>query len=411
MICLKSVYTILLTIYILMSMLVPLAGYNKMMFVLLVVIYGGYLLFFKKEKKFECLKLTMVPIWIILIFVYGFIRGMFNDAVMDLAQQFLLVTSLFALIYPVHEFEIDMNRVLKIVAKLYILFFGIYVVYAMNVKEFAVPAVINKVVHSLDNGVTRFIGQTLQELGSGLIKHRSFFGGKGMQIYLGSTPFLLVLTDILFIDLLRNKKTVNLVYLGLALLLTFTTGSRTLMLLVPASFGILIWLGLERKKQVIAAIILAIAGMGALIYLLNFSNFFSLEERSNFVKVGHMISYFQQLELKNALLGEGLATIYYSAGTEYELAHTEITLMDHFRYFGIPLGISIWIMMFVPKIQKNFRDWKNWKIWQIKEEAVVVLLYFVFAQTNPVLFNSYGLILVLWYWAILFALNKKENNV
>ena len=79
-------------------MLVPLAGYNKMMFVLLVVIYGGYLLFFKKEKKFECLKLTMVPIWIILIFVYGFIRGMFNDAVMDLAQQFLLVTSLFALI-------------------------------------------------------------------------------------------------------------------------------------------------------------------------------------------------------------------------------------------------------------------------------------------------------------------------
>lgn len=411
MICLKSVYTILLTIYILMSMLIPLTGYNKFLFVILVFLYGGYLFFFKKEKKLECLKLTLVPIWIILIFSYGFIRGMYNNAVMDLARQFLLVNSLFCLIYPVNEFDIDMNCVMKIVAKLYIFFFGIYVIYAMNVKEFAVPAALNNIIHALDNGVLRFIGSTLEELGSGLIKHRSFFGGKGMQIYLGSTPFLLVLTDVLFIDFLRNKKKVNLIYIAFALLLTFTTGSRTLMLLVPASLGILVWLGMERKAQVIAALMLVAAGIGALIYLLNFSNFFSLEERSNFVKVGHMMSYLRQLEFKNGLFGEGLATIYYSSGTNYELAHTEITLMDHFRYFGIPLGTSIWVMMLVPKIQKNFRDWKTWKIWKMKEELAVLLLYFVFAQTNPVLFNSYGLVVVLWYWAVLFEKNKKGNNV
>ena len=394
-----------------MSMLVPLAGYNKFLFVILVFLYGGYLLFFKKEKKFECLKLTLVPVWIILIFSYGFIRGMYNNAEMDLARQFLLVNSLFCLIYPVNEFDIDMNRVMKIVAKFYIFFFAIYVIYAMNVKEFAVPNVINSIVHALDNGVTRFIGKTLEELGSGLIKHRSFFGGKGMQIYLGSTPFLLVLTDILFVDFLRNKRKVNLIYIVFALLLTFTTGSRTLMLLVPASLGILVWLGMDRKKQIIAALMLAAAGIGALIYLLNFSNFFSLEERSNFVKVGHMTSYLKQLEFKKGLFGEGLATIYYSEGTNYELAHTEITLMDHFRYFGIPLGISIWVMMLVPKVKKNFRDWKNWKIWELKEELAVLLLYFVFAQTNPVLFNSYGLAVVLWYWAVLFEKNKKESNV
>ena len=410
---LKSVYTILLTIYILMSMLIPLAGYNKLIFVALVLIYGGYLLFVKKEKKFECLKLTLAPVFIILIFVYGFIRGATNGAVMALAQQFLLVTGLFALIYPIHEFDIDMNGILKIVAKAYILFFAIYVIYAMNVMEFSVPAFINDIVHALDNGITRIIGKTLEELGSGLMTRRAFFGekGTGMQIYLGSTPFLLVLTDVLFIDFLRNRKISKLLFIGLSLLLTFTTGSRTLMLLVPASLCILIWLRLDRKKQLIVAAALVAAGIGALIYLLKFSNFFSLEERSNFVKVGHMISYFQQLELSEALFGEGLATIYYSAGTGYELAHTEITLMDHFRYFGIPLGISIWVMMLVPKIQNNCRDWKSWKIWQIKEEVAVLLLYFVFAQTNPVLFNSYGLVVVLWYWAVLFRKNKKEKNV
>ena len=413
MIYLKSLYTVLLTIYILMSMLIPLAGYNKLLFVGLVLIYGGYLLFVKKEKKFDCLKLTLAPVLIILIFVYGFIRGAMNGAVMDLAQQFLLVTGLFALIYPIHEFDIDMNGILKIVAKAYIIFFAIYVIYAMNVMEFAVPACINDIVHAMDSDIIRAIGKTLEELGSGLMTRRAFFGekGNGIQIYLGSTPFLLVLTDVLFIDFLRNKKISNVFFVGLSLLLTLTTGSRTLMLLVPASLCILIWLRLDRKKQVIAAAAIVAIGLAALIYLLNFSNFFSMEERSNFVKVGHMISYFKQLEPKNALFGEGLATIYYSAGTGYELAHTEITIMDHFRYFGIPLGISIWVMMFIPKIRSNFREWKKWRIWQIKEEAAVLLLYFVFAQTNPVLFNSYGLVVVLWYWAILFSKNKKENIV
>ena len=413
MIYLKSVYTVLLTIYILLSMLIPLAGYNKILFVALLLIYGVYILIWKKEKKFEFLKTTLAPVFIILIFVYGFIRGAMNNAVMELAQQFLLVTGLFVLIYPIDEFDINMNAILKIVAKIYIVFFMIYVIYAMNVMEFQIPASVNHIAHSLDSRLLRAIGDTLHELGSGLMTRRAFFGekGSGMQIYLGSTPFMLVLTDILFIDFLRNKKWPDLVLVVLALMLTFTTGSRTLMLLVPASLCVFLWLALDRKKQLIVAGVIGIAGIAILIYLFNFSTFFSMEERSNFVKVGHMISYFKQLEMKNALLGEGLATIYYSAGTGYELAHTEITIMDHFRYFGIPLGTMIWIMMLVPKVSKKSLDWRNWKIWQMKEEAVVLLLYFVFAQTNPVLFNSYGLVVVLWYWNILFKNNKKDKFV
>lgn len=411
MIHLRSVYTILLEIYILTSMLIPLVSYNKFIFIALVLIYAGYLLFFKKEKKFECLKFTMAPILIIAIFGYGFIRGAMNGAQMTLAKQFLFATSMFVLIYPINEFEIDMNKVLKTVAKVYILFFAIYVTYAMNVKEFEVPAFIGTIVHAMDHGITRAIGSTLHELGSGLMTYRSFFGGRGKQIYLGSTPFLLVLTDVLFVDFLRNKKLSNLFFVALALLLTFTTGSRTLMLLIPASLCLLIWANLDRKKQVIVAAAIGVAGIAAFIYLLNFSNFFSLEEKSNFVKVGHLISYFEQLDVKNALLGDGLASFYYSSGTGYALAHTEITLMDHCRYFGIPLGLSVWFMLVVPKVKRGWRDWKNWKIWEMKEELLIFLLYLFFAQTNPVLFNSFGLVAVLWYWNVLLMKNKKDKFV
>lgn len=407
----KLGYTVLLIIYILMSLLVPLASYNKMLFVALVLVYGGYLLGVKKEKIFDCLKSTLAPVGIIAIFAYGFLAGLGNGADLALAKQFLLATSMFVLIYPIEEFDIDMNGVLKIVARVYIVFFAIYVIYAMNVKEFDIPVFLQKLVHALDNDITRTVGSTLHQFGSGLMTHRTFFGGGGMQIYLGSTPFMLVLTDILFVDFLRNKKVSNLFFVLLSVLLTLTTGSRTLMLLVPASLCILIWAGLDRKKQIIVAAIIAAAGAAAFTYLLTYSNFFSLEERSNFVKVGHIISYFEQLDTKNALLGDGLASFYYSSGVEYDLAHTEITLMDHCRYFGIPLGISVWFMLIVPKVQKGWKNWKNWKIWEMKEELLIFLLYLVFAQTNPVLFNSFGLTVVLWYWNSLFMKYKKENNV
>lgn len=411
MINLKSVYTILLTIYILMSLLIPLISLNKMVFVALVLIYAVYLFFFKKEKKFSCLEITMAPVIILAIFIFGYTRGVDNAGNLKLARQFLLVTSMFALIYPIEELKINFQSMLKIVAKIYIVFFAIYVIYAINIKEFDIPVFVERFAGFLDNGVTRMIGSTLEIYCSGLMRYRAFFGGKGMQIYLGTTPFLLVLTDILFIDLLKNKNIWNLLWIGLSLLLTLTTGSRTLILLVPASLCILLWLNLDRKKQIAAVLFAAIAGAAVFIYLFQNSTFFSMSEKSNFVKVGHITSYLEQLNIKQFLIGDGLATYYYSANEGRLLAHTEITLLDHFRYFGVICSSVIWFLMLVPTPKKNWKGWRNWRVWQMKEETVVLLLYLFFAQTNPVLFNSFGLISVLWYWNVWFSKNKKEEIV
>ena len=142
------------------------------------------------------------------------------------------------------------------------------------------------------------------------------------------------------------------------------------------------------------------AGIGAFIFLLRNSTFFSLSEPSNSVKAGHIVSYFKQLNLKQALLGDGLATYYYTTGWDRYLAHTEITLMDYWRYFGIPLGCAVYGLLIWPR--KN----TNWNPLEMKPETAVFLLYLLFSQTNPVLFNSFGLVSVLWYWNILFKDQK-----
>ena len=53
MISIKNIYSLLLTVYILASLLIPLASFNKLIFVVLVLIYGGYILFIKKENEFN----------------------------------------------------------------------------------------------------------------------------------------------------------------------------------------------------------------------------------------------------------------------------------------------------------------------------------------------------------------------
>ena len=410
MIYLKSIYSLLLTIYILTSLLIPLVSFNKVIFVLLVLIYGSYILIFKKENKFECLEITIAPVIILAIFSFGYTRGVDNAGDLTLARQFLLVTSMFALVYPIEELGIDFQRIMKFSAKVYIVFFAIYVIYAINIKEFDIPRVIDSLAKLLDNGVTRTIGSTLEKYCSGLMKYRAFFGGKGMQVYIGTTPFLMVFVDILFIDYLRNKKISNLFWVGISVILTLTTGSRTMLLLVPASLCILFWLSLDRKHKIWTMLIVGAVGVAAFIYLLKFSTFFSMSEKSNFVKVGHIVSYIEQLNLKQLLIGDGLATFYYSANEGRELAHTEITLLDHLRYFGVICSMAIWFFMLIPKPDFTNWDWKNWRIWQMKEETVVILLYFFFAQTNPVLFNSFGLISVLWYWNVWFSKGKKEDS-
>ena len=397
---LKQIYSILLAAYILTSLLMAQAIYNKLIFVTLFLIYGVYFLFYKEEKKLP--RVTWAPLLIISIFAYGFIQGFFNGFDFALAKQFLLTTASLLLIYPTEDFDVDVNGLLRIIAPIYLILYAVYVLYGINIMDYDIPVFLEKVCNFLDNGVTRTIGQAILELdaGGGGIKYRSYFEGAGMMIHLGSTPFIFILTNICFIDFLKNKKMMGLVWTVLGIVISLATGSRALMLLMACSVCVLLILQLERKQQIAIISLCCVAGIGAFIFLLRNSTFFSLSEPSNSVKAGHIVSYFKQLNLKQALLGDGLATYYYTTGWDRYLAHTEITLMDYWRYFGIPLGCAVYGLLIWPR--KN----TNWNPLEMKPETAVFLLYLLFSQTNPVLFNSFGLVSVLWYWNILFKDQK-----
>ena len=405
MINLKSIYTVLLALYILTSLLIPLASANKLIFVALVMIYGMYILFFKKEKKFACLKLTLAPVIIIAIFVYGYIRAMFGDNDMALARQFLLGTGMFALIYPIEEFEIDMQKLMLIIAKIYIAFYAIYVIDAINLMDYDVPGFVKGFAGLFDNAITRTIGEQIMVLGGGWMKYRSIFGGKGMMIYLGSISFMLVLVSVLYLDFFKTKRWTNLLWVVLGTLLSFTAGQRACMLFIPAILCALTWLQFNPKVKLISAGIIGIAVVAAVVYLIKNTTILSFGDRSNAVKIGHMICYFDQFNLKQAFIGDGLASYYLTTFTPTDklmLAQTEITFLDHCRYFGIPLSVTIWLGMVFPKANRIALDIRKWKIWQAIDELAVLLIYFVWAQLNPVLFNSFGLVIVLWYWNVLF---------
>ena len=405
MINLKSIYTVLLALYILTSLLIPLASANKLIFIVLVMIYGAYILFFKKEKKFECLKFTLAPVVIIVIFAYGFIRAMFGDNDMALARQFLLGVGMFALIYPIEEFEIDMQKLMLIIAKIYIVFYAIYVIDAINLMEYDVPGFVKGFAGLFDKGITRTIGEKMIVLGGGWMKYRSIFGGKGMMIYLGSISFMLVLVSVLYIDFFKTKKWTNLLWVVLGTLLSFTAGQRACMLFIPAILCVLTWLQFNPKLKLISAGIIGIVVVAVLVYLIENTTILSFGDRSNAVKIGHMICYFDQFNIKQALIGDGLASYYLTTFTPTEklmLVQTEITFLDHCRYFGIPLSLTVWLGMVFPKWNGFVLDIRKWKIWQATEELAVLLIYFVWAQLNPVLFNSFGLVIVLWYWNVLF---------
>ena len=410
MINLKSFYTVLLALYTLTSLLIPLASVNKLIFIALVMLYGAYILFFKKEKKFACLKMTLAPVIIIAIFVYGYVRAMFGTNDMALVRQFLLGTGMFVLIYPIEEFEIDMQALMLIIAKIYIAIYAIYVIDAINIMDYTVPGFVKSFAGLFDNGLTRKIGDWLMVLGGGWMRYRKIFSGNGMMIYLGSISFILVLISALYIDFFRTKKWANLIWAMVGMLLSFTAGQRACMLFIPATLCVITWLQLNRKWKLIFFGMFMIAAAAAFIYLLRNTSIFSFTDRSNAVKIGHLICYFEQLNLKQTLIGDGLASFYlttYSPTTQEMLAQTEITFLDHCRYFGIPLSLTIWLGMVFPKWNGMIKDIRKWNIWQVKEELAVLIIYFVWAQLNPVLFNSFGLVIVLWYWSVLFKKTQK----
>jgi hypothetical protein len=122
---------------------------------------------------------------------------------------------------------------------------------------------------------------------------------------------------------------------------------------------------------------------------------------SNNVKFGHITSFFDNLNIVNFFIGDGLASYYYSKGTAKITAHTEVTPVDMLRYFGFILTPILYAVITFPK-RKHILTEKN------KVYFIIFGLWLLNSFTNPIMFNSYGLIVILWYWSKIL---EKEISV
>ena len=120
------------------------------------------------------------------------------------------------------------------------------------------------------------------------------------------------------------------------------------------------------------------------------------------MKLGHFESFIDSSNFINLLFGNGLAAKYFSKGTNSVLAHTEITPVDMIRYLGVVLAFLLYFVIIFPTKRINAYFGNN--ILYI----IIFLIYVLNSMTNPTMFNSYGLLVVLWYW---YKILKEEENL
>ena len=125
---------------------------------------------------------------------------------------------------------------------------------------------------------------------------------------------------------------------------------------------------------------------------------FNSNESGNSIKLKSAGSFIEWANGFHLLYGNGLASYFYSSGRGYAVAQTEITVLDNIRYFGIFGALALYFYIFFPKKGIKFKEFYI--------PFIIMLLYTLMSITNPVLFNSYGSLVVLWYWSSI--INNKE---
>lgn len=401
---LEMMVDVLVRLFVLSSLLIPTAFVNKVFFALILLIYAADVLYAKKiTTNF------IAPILILLVFFVGFCQGMVLGCDASLAKQFLLSTMLLFLIYPINHYRVDMRRVVRADSYLYFLFYIVFLIYGLGTDMLPTSAVVRSAAQSLGIGPITAIGKLLYTYGAASMGSRSFFSDSGVMIHLGSVPFLLVpvgvFADEAFRKTTEKKREIwDLLLCGFCMVLAFLSTSRALMMGILCVIAMSFLYHSGAKTKLWALIAVVVAGISVVAFLLTKSNMFSMEESSNSIKMGHITGYFDFMNIKNVLIGNGLASEYYSNGAARLLAHTEITLLDYMRYFGVIPALLVYALLFFPCVGYKKKE----KLFNL--QFAIFAVYVFMSLTNPVLFNSVGVVAILWYWNGLHKQSLANND-
>lgn len=360
----------LIMIYCLSTVLVPVFLLNKLIFAPLFLVSIGFLVFRPA--------ITYAPLMVLAIFIYGYFLGFLSGADDVLGRQMVFGSAALFLIYFINSFKVDMSRAVKVTGGFFAL-----VMCGMSFLLMALP--------SLPIGGMMLDYYNANELG--FYGVRNFGGLQMFMLHHRSTPFLLVPLSLFFIDFLNRKKISALFFVIVISVAIVCSASRALMVMALVSLSVLYFAHKNWSMRLLMIIIAVPLFAFALYFLVNETSMFSSNEQSNSIKIGHLISFFGIIDWDMLLFGKGLGAYFYTEGYGTVVSQTEITWMDSVRFFGLPLSIVLLLVLLFP-VRTISTDAVS------SSSRLIMILYLIMSMSNPVLFNSFGFLVVLWYWSI-----------
>ncbi|MFM1853738.1 MAG: hypothetical protein RL164_1056 [Bacteroidota bacterium] len=378
---LRSIFQVLLLSYLISTLILPTFIANKIIFVIVLM------LIVIKVKDYK--PSTLSPFYVIILFSYGMFISYFNSVDRDLATQFFLSTLSLLIIYPILEYKIEFEKYIKISGLILVIYtllsFLLIVVY-------------------FDSPISTKFYLFFIEFSAGSNSLREFTDEGVLSFHTGTAPFIF-LTLILFFESYLSKKRLSiLVIILLHVFVILISGSRGTFF--SSLLAILVLSLLKGSYRIKLALLLL--GIPLILYaltnLLQSTSIFSSDEGSNSVKIGHFESFIDSRNITNLMFGEGLGSTYYSKGSGMNKAHTEITPLDMIRYIGLPFSLLLYSFIVFPSNNLKYYSKKN------VAHLIIFLIYLLNSMTNPTMFNSYGLIVVLWYWYKILLVDRRIYN-
>lgn len=369
----------LVFLYVIFTLLFPTFILNKLIFIIISIILVGTI-------NLLSLK-SLSPIYVVLIFSYGLFISFFNLVEKNLSYQFFLSTLSLLLIYPILKHKIDFDKIIKI-SGLFLAFYSLI--------SFVI------VVLFVDSPISEQYYTFFKEYSAGSNGLREFTEEGLLSFHTGTVPFLFLSLVLFFESFIGKRNFFTFITIVLHIYIIFISGSRgTFFSALLAMFIVIIFKASNKIKIGFLAI-----GIPLLFFFISFllenTEIFSSEEGSNNVKLGHFESFIESTNFFNLIIGNGLGAIYYTKGSGMYKAHTEITPVDMIRYLGVILAFLLYFVIIFPTKRINAYFGNN--ILYI----IIFLIYVLNSMTNPTMFNSYGLLVVLWYW---YKILKEEENL
>jgi len=374
-------YGLGILLFVITSLLFPRLILNKIVFALL---------FFFIVIDFKTFKgITFAPILLSLMFFLGYFNSFFNFVDSRLSLQLFLSTSILFLIYPIIRYNINFDSICKI-SGLIVFGYTIITFFIVN-KIFEIPY--------YNDYISIF-----KKISSGSYGYRSF---QNFQIYIiriAAAPFLYISLVLFFISYLNKRKIVNLVFTFLIVLCIILSASRGLIFSSIVALLVIVFFYLHGKKRYVFFITTTLTFLIGIYCISQYTDIFSQYERSNHVKINHITSYFYQLEFKDFLLGNGLGAFFYSSGRSKFIAASEVSPLDILRYFGIILTFFIYYKIILPVNSISFSKLNLLYL-------ILFLIYLFNSFTNPTMFNSFGMLVILWYWYKILSNDEQIKKI